>query len=60
MKNLIFLVTLLVVFSSCSHRIVRTGYEPNKTGNEVCNIVIKKYVNVPDSIAVKVGEIRIG
>lgn len=59
MKKLILYSILLITFTSCSHRIVRTGYQVNKTDYSNCDIVIKKQMLVSDSVQ-KVGEIRLG
>lgn len=59
MKKLILYSLLFITFTSCSHRIVRTGYQVNKSDYSDCDIVIKKQMLVSDSVQ-KVGEIKLG
>lgn len=48
-----------MVFSSCAHKITRSGYEAKKTEHADCPVTIKKFYTVPDS-AKKVGEVKLG
>ena len=59
MKKTIYYLTLLILITSCSHRIVRTGYHINKSDYKNCDIVITKDIVVTDSLK-KVGEIKLG
>ncbi|MFA5330096.1 MAG: hypothetical protein WC384_20045 [Prolixibacteraceae bacterium] len=59
MKKAFFYFILLILFTGCSHRIVRMGYQINKADYRNCDIVIKKQMIVSDSLQ-KVGEIKLG
>ncbi|MBW8330963.1 MAG: hypothetical protein K0M40_03000 [Prolixibacteraceae bacterium] len=59
MKKIILYSLLFLTFTSCSHRIIRTGYQVNKSDYSDCDIVIKKQMLVSDSVQ-KVGEIKLG
>lgn len=59
MKKIFFYSILFLTFTSCSHRIVRTGYQVNKSDYNNCDIAIKKQMLVSDSVQ-KVGEIKLG
>lgn len=59
MRKLIFYLVIAVLISSCSHRIVRTGYQVNKSDYRNCNIAIKRNLIISDSL-VKLGEIKLG
>jgi hypothetical protein len=60
MKRIIQLVFLCFFFCSCSHRIVRTGYVSKQIGANECLISIVKNQTFTDSIAIKLGEIKLG
>ena len=60
MKRLIYALLIGLALSSCSHRIVRIGYYENTTDATDCDVVISKNVIVPDSVAKKIGNIRLG
>lgn len=59
MKKFIFYSILLLLISSCNHRIVRTGYQKSKSDFKNCDIIIKKFMMNTDSLQ-KVGEIKLG
>lgn len=59
MKGIIFYLLLFLIFTNCTHRIVRTGYQINKADYNKCDIVIKKSLTNIDSLK-KVGEIKLG
>lgn len=59
MKKIAFYLILLFFISSCTHRIVRTGYQINKSDYKNCDILIKKSMTITDSLQ-KVGEIKLG
>ena len=59
MKKTILYSILIITITSCSHRIVRTGYQVKKTDYSNCDIAIKKQMLVSDSVQ-KVGEIKLG
>lgn len=60
MKRIIIYGFICVLFSSCSHRIVRNGYKNDGELNNNHEVVIQKSISIPDSIAIKVGEIKLG
>ena len=59
MRKPVYYLILAVLISSCSHRIVRTGYQANKSGYRNCDIAISKNLSISDSLQ-KLGEIKIG
>lgn len=59
MRKPIFYLILVLLISSCSHRIVRTGYQVNKADYKNCDIAIRRNLNSTDSLQ-KVGEIQLG
>jgi hypothetical protein len=59
MRKPIFYLILAVLISSCSHSIVRTGYQVNKSDYRNCDIAIRKNLFISDSLQ-KLGEIKIG
>ena len=44
---------------SCSHRIVRTGYQMSNSDYSDCDVEINKLMHITDSIQ-KIGEIKLG
>lgn len=60
MKRILFLLLAILLFSNCSHRIVRTGYQNKKSDYSSCDVVIKKDTFVADTLATKIGEIKLG
>ena len=58
MKLTTFLILFLII-TGCSHRIIRTGYQMDKSDYRECEIVIQKFTPVTDSM-LKVGEIKLG
>lgn len=60
MKKVIYLLLVCLVFSGCTHRIARTGYEVKKSDYTNCDVLIQKGIIVPDSIAIQIGEIKLG
>jgi len=56
-KNLSIIV--IILFSSCSHRIVRDGYSITNSNNLDCPVAIKKQMEIPGTLK-KVGEIKLG
>jgi hypothetical protein len=50
----------LFFFCSCSHRIVRTGYVSKQITANDCPVSIVKNQTFSDSIAIKLGEIKLG
>jgi hypothetical protein len=59
MKKSILYLIFAVLISSCSHRIVRTGYQVSKSDYRNCDIAIRKNLIVSDSLQ-KLGEIKLG
>lgn len=53
------LLIFIFLLSSCSHRIVRSGYSKVNSGYSDCDVIIKKQMNIPASLK-KVGEIKLG
>lgn len=53
------LITMLLI-TSCSHRVVRTGYGNNKQTYYNCNVTVKKSDYPDNNNAVKVGEVKLG
>lgn len=60
MKNLFYLLIASLLFSNCGHRIVRTGYQIKKSDYSACEVVIKKATSISDTLATKIGEIKLG
>lgn len=60
MKNIFYILIIAFLISSCNYRIVRSGYKAKKFDSASCEIVIQKNTTVSDSIATKVGEIKLG
>ena len=60
-EKLALAIFVCLLFSNCSHRIVRTGYKTTKSAYKACDVVIKKSTEIYDSSsAIKVGEIKLG
>lgn len=59
MKKSAIYLTLSILISSCSHSIVRTGYQVTKSDYKHCEIAIKRNLSITDSMQ-KVGEIKLG
>ena len=51
---------MIILLSGCTHRIVRIGYDVNKSDYKDCNTTIKRAGESTDIIGVKVGEIKLG
>ena len=51
---------MIILFSGCTHRIVRTGYDVNKSDYKESTAAIIREGEPIDTIAVKVGEIKLG
>ena len=60
MRRVICIVFISAVFTSCSHRIVRTRYTVSKSDYVPCDVVIKKNISISDTVATKIGEIKLG
>lgn len=60
MHRIVYLLLVVIVFSSCSHRIVRTGYDIKKSDHVECDVLIKKDTVVSADIATQVGEVKLG
>lgn len=59
MKNILILSLFVILFTNCTHKIVRSGYVTDKSGYTSSEIHIKKFTNIPDSIATKIGEVKL-
>lgn len=55
-----YILFVIILFSACTHRIVRTGYDVNKSDYKDCNTTIKRAGESTNIIGVKVGEIKLG
>lgn len=51
---------MIILFSACTNRIVRTGYDVNKSDYKESTAAIIRAGEHIDTIAVKVGEIKLG
>ena len=51
--------SMLFLLASCSHRIVRTGYQVSKSDYTNCPVTITRSMQITDSV-IKVGEIKLG
>src|SRR6056297_556443 len=60
MKKIIYFLIAGLFFSSCTHSIIRTGYEIKKSDYKECDVVIKKDTSFSDTLVKKVGEIKLG
>lgn len=60
MKRIFYLLITVLLFSNCSHRIIRTGYQIKKSDYVACDVVIKKDTSFADTTATKIGEIKLG
>jgi hypothetical protein len=58
-KNILYLV-LCVVFTSCSHRVVRNGYQIKNSDTKACDIALVRYRTFSDSTLTKIGEVKLG
>ena len=61
MKRLIYFFIVCLFFTNCKHQVSRIGYEANanRSSNENCNIPIKKFEAIQDSVATKIGAMRL-
>lgn len=61
MKRIIGFLMVCLFFISCKHQISRINYNVNtKSSSYVnCNIPLKKFETIPDSIATKIGTIKL-
>lgn len=48
------------MFANCSYKITRTGYLTNSSNFKNCDIVIKRNIHISDTLATKIGEIKLG
>jgi preprotein translocase subunit SecF len=60
MKQIVYTLLVGFLFMSCSHRIVRTGYQIKKSDYKNCEVVIRKKTELSDTLALKIGEIKLG
>lgn len=60
MKRIVYLLFTVILFSSCSHRIVRSGYDIKKSDYGECDVLIKKDTIVSSTFATQVGEVKLG
>lgn len=59
LKNSLKVIGLIILMSSCSHKIVRTGYEVNKSDYAECEVNIIKFKSFDGNVE-KLGDIKIG
>ncbi len=61
MKRLIYLLIISLCFANCKHQISRIGYTNNTKSSTYVNrnITIKKFEIIPDSVATKIGTIKL-
>lgn len=59
MKRISNYFILILFFTSCSHKIQRTGYNIDKSEYKNCELIINKFMIINDSIQ-KIGEIKLG
>jgi hypothetical protein len=61
MKRLIYFLIIYLFFTNCKHQISRIGYVVNNksSSNVDCTIKIKKFEIIPDSVAMKIGTIKL-
>lgn len=60
MKSTLLFAVIILLMTNCTHRIVRSGYQIDDSGYTASEIHIKKEVSIPDSVANKIGEIKLG
>lgn len=60
MKRVIYFLLIGLFFTNCGHKIVRTGYRASKSDYKNCDVTIKKNTEISDSLAIKIGEIKLG
>ena len=60
MKSLIYTLLIGFLLTSCSHRVVRTDYQVNKSDYKNCDVIIQKNTVLSDTLALKIGEIKLG
>lgn len=60
MKYIFYLVVFSTLFTNCTHRIVRTGYQLKKDNYKICDVPIKKQLSISDTLASIIGEIKLG
>ena len=61
MKRSVYILIICLFFVSCKHQISRIGYDidTNSPSYVDCNITIKKFETVPDSLATRLGKIKL-
>ena len=61
MKRVIYILTVCLFFTSCKHQISRIGYDVDTKSPSYtdCNITIKKFETVQDSVATKIGKVKL-
>ena len=61
MKRLVYLLIVCSFLIICRHQISRSGYDVDTKSPSyaVCNIAIKKFETVPDSVATRIGKVNL-
>jgi hypothetical protein len=61
MKRLLYLLIFCIFFTNCKHQISRIGYDVDTKSSTyaTCDIEIKKFEIISDSVATKIGTIKL-
>ena len=59
MSQILSFLIVIILFSSCSYDIVRKGYKPIDETAINCEIIIKKDTIISDTIAKKIGTVKL-
>jgi hypothetical protein len=61
MKRLIYCLIIGIFFINCKHQVSRIGYNVDTKGSSYvnCNIPIKKFEIISDSVAIKIGKVKL-
>ena len=61
MKRSVYILIICLFYVSCKHQISRIGYnvDTKSASYADCNIVIKKFETIPDSVATKIGKVKL-
>jgi len=60
MKKILLFSTILFLFAGCNYHIIRYGYDKSKNNTKLCDIIIVKQKTISDSVATKIGEVKLG
>ena len=61
MKRSVYILIICLFYVSCKHQISRIGYnvDTKSASYADCNIVIMKFETIPDSVATRIGKIKL-